>query len=208
MKTKITIVAFLVNFICLGLAAQLPPLIYNQENTGSAYPAPPLPALGALPKIDPLTDPFVWSDNSGRSTLFSNWERRRNEIKKEIEHYEIGTKPDRPSNITATWTPNAANPLAGTLQVIVTVNGQSLTLNSAVALPAGAGPFPAVIGMNSASGSIPAAVFTSRNIARITFSHNQVTTYGNPQLTDPFYRLYPDQNLDNSGQYSAWAWGR
>jgi hypothetical protein len=207
MKTKITIVAFLLNLICLGLAAQTPPLVYNQENTGAAYPAPPLPPLNSLPKIDPLTDPFVWSDNSGRSTLFSNWEKRRNEIKKEIEHYEIGTKPDRPANITATWTPNAANPLAGTLQVIVTVNGQSLTLNSAVSLPAGAGPFPAIIGMNSASGSIPAAVFTSRNIARITYSHNQVTTYGNPQLTDPFYRLYPDQNLDNAGQYSAWAWG-
>jgi hypothetical protein len=61
--------------------------------------------------------------------------------------------------------------------------------------------------MNNLNGSIPADIFTSRNIARITFSHNNVTTYGNPRNTDPFYRLYPDQNIDNSGQYSAWAWG-
>src|SRR5690606_19537505 len=53
----------------------------------------------------------------------------------------------------------------------------------------------------------PADVFTSRNITRITYTHNQVTTYYNPQNKDPFYRLYPDQNIDNAGKYAAWAWG-
>lgn len=206
MKAKFTIVAILLNMIYLGLFAQ-PPLVYTVENTGAAFPSPPLPTLSQLPVVDPLTDPFMWSDGSGRSILFDDWKRRRNEIRAEIEHYEIGTKPTRPANITASWTPGA-NPGTGTLQVVVTVNGQTLTLNSNVSLPTtGTGPFPAVIGMNSLNGSIPADIFTSRNIARITFSHNQVTTYGNPQLTNPYYRLYPDQNLDNAGQYSAWAWG-
>src|SRR4030095_7391357 len=141
---------------------------------------------------DPLTDPFMWSDGSGRSTNFSDWKKRRNEIKKEIENYEIGLNADRPQDITATYTPTSAT--AGTLRVFVTVNGQTLTLTSAVSLPAVPGPWPAIIGMNSASGSVPASVFTSRNIARITFSHNNVTTYGNPQITNPYYRLYPDQN--------------
>ncbi|HEX7846120.1 MAG TPA: hypothetical protein VF476_10005, partial [Chitinophagaceae bacterium] len=180
------------NFICVGLFAQTPPLVYNQENTGAANPTPPLPALADLPIVQPLTDPFMWSNGSGRSTNFADWAKRRNEIKKEVEHYEIGRKPERPTDITATYTPTTAT--SGTLRVVVTVNGQSLTLTSAVALPAGAGPFPAIIGMNSASGGIPADIFTSRSIARITFSHNNVTTYGNPQLTDPYFRLYPDQN--------------
>lgn len=205
MKPKFTIASLLLNFLCLGLFAQVP-FVYTTENTGAGYPAPPLPAFDQLPSIAPLPDPFMWADGSGRSTNFSDWSRRRNEIKNEIENYEIGTKPSRPDTITATYTPGA-NPTTGTLRVIVTVNGQSLTLTSAVSLPAGTGPFPAVIGMNNQNGSIPAAVFTSRNIARITFSHNNVTTYGNPRNTDPFYRLYPDQNIDNAGQYSAWAWG-
>ncbi|HEV8284880.1 MAG TPA: T9SS type A sorting domain-containing protein [Chitinophagaceae bacterium] len=205
MKTKITLVAIFLNIICLELFAQ-PPLVYNKENLGAGFAPPSLPTINQLPVIDPLPDPFMWSDNSGRSTNFSDWERRRNEIKAEIENYEIGTKPNRPDSITASWIPGAT-PTTGTLRVIVTKNGQILTLNSAVSLPTGSGPFPAVIGMNSLSGSIPADIFTSRNIARITFSHNNVTTYGNPRNTDPYYRLYPDLNIDNTGQYSAWAWG-
>lgn len=61
--------------------------------------------------------------------------------------------------------------------------------------------------MNSPSGSIPASIFTSRNIARITYNHNQVTTYYGHSNTNPYYRLYPELNVDNTGQYSAWAWG-
>ena len=205
MKLKFTIVALFVNFLSLGLFGQIP-RVYNKENTGAGFAPPPLPTISQLPVIEPLTDPFMWSNGTGRSTNFNDWERRRNEIKAEIENYEIGTKPNRPENITATYTPNA-NPATGVLRVIVTVNGQSLTLTSNVSLPTGTGPFPAVIGMNSPSGSIPADIFTSRNIARITYSHNNVTTYLNPQITDPYYRLYPDQNLSNAGQYSAWAWG-
>lgn len=64
-----------------------------------------------------------------------------------------------------------------------------------------------VIGMNSPNGSIPADIFGSRNIARIRYVHNQVTTYNSPKNSNPYYQLYPDQNIDNAGQYSAWAWG-
>jgi hypothetical protein len=200
---KCTIAAMLLNLICMGSFAQIP-LVYNKENTGAHYPSPPLPAINQLPVVEPLTDPFIWSDGSGRSTNFSDWARRRNEIKAEIENYEIGPKPSRPDTITATFTPG---PNGDTLRVDVTVNGQTLTLRARVALPSGSGPFPAVIGMNSLNGSIPADIFTSRNIARITFSHNQVTTYPAPQATDAYFRLYPEFNRDNIGQYSAWAWG-
>ncbi|MES1218511.1 MAG: hypothetical protein ABUT20_23595 [Bacteroidota bacterium] len=205
MKTKITIVAFFLDLICLGSSAQVP-LVYNVENTGAHYAPPPLPSLNQLPVVDPLTDPFSWSNGKGRSTKFSDWERRRNEIKAEIENYEIGTKYNRPEIITASFVRDTT-PTTGTLTVNVTVKGQTMTLTSKISLPSGSGPFPAVIGMNSSNGSVPADIFTSRNIARITYTHNQVTTYNNPQNTDPYYRLYPDQNIDNSGQYAAWAWG-
>ncbi|MCB2376397.1 T9SS type A sorting domain-containing protein [Hymenobacter sp. BT635] len=199
MKTRTTLLTLLLNGLSLGLFAQIP-LVYSSENTGASCAAPALPTFAQLPVVEPLPDPFMWSDGRGRSTSFSDWECRRNEIRAEVERYEIGTKPAKPQNITASYA-------AGVLTVNVTVNGQTLTLTSQVSLPTGSGPFPAIIGMNSANGSVPADIFTSRNIARITFSHNQVTTYGNPLITDPYYRLYPDQNLDNAGQYSAWAWG-
>jgi hypothetical protein len=199
MTMKTTFLALLLSVSCLRLFAQVP-LVYSTENTGTSCAAPPLPTFNQLPRIAPLPDPFKWASGSGRSTAFNDWECRRNEIKAQIENYEIGTKPPKPQNITASYA-------AGVLTVNVTVNGQTMTLTSQVTLPTGTGPFPAVIGMNSPSGSVPASVFTSRNVAMITFNHNQVTTYGNPALTDPFYRLYPSQTLVNSGQYSAWAWG-
>ncbi|MBC6605740.1 T9SS type A sorting domain-containing protein [Hymenobacter sp. BT188] len=196
----------MLSFIGADLFAQAPPLVYTVENTGGSCVAPPLPSFSQLPVVEPLTDPFMWSDGRGRSTIFSDWECRRNEIKAEIENYEIGRRPSRPETITASYAPGVGT-ANGTLTVNVTVNGKTLTLTSQVSLPTGPGPFPAVIGMNSLSGSLPAAVFTSRNVARIQYAHNNVTTYGNPQPTDPYYQLYPDQNLENSGQYAAWSWG-
>ncbi|MGI4761463.1 MAG: T9SS type A sorting domain-containing protein [Janthinobacterium lividum] len=205
MKAKITLVAALLSLVCRGSYAQTP-LVYSTENTGASCAAPPLPTLAQLPVIQPLPDPFMWADGRGRSTSFSDWECRRNEIKAQIENYEIGTKPTKPSTITASYTAGTTAG-AGTLTVNVTVNGKTATLTSQVVLPTtGTGPFPAIIGMNSPTGSVPATVFTGR-VATIQYNHNNVTTYGNPQLTDPFYQLYPDHDLSNSGQYAAWSWG-
>lgn len=206
MNLKITLLGLLLSLSSLHLWAQLP-LVYSTENTGTSCAQPPLPTINQLPVVEPLPDPFRWADGRGRSTAFSDWECHRNEIKAQIENYEIGKKQPRPQNITASY---AAGTTAGTgtLTVNVTVNGKTLTLSSQVSLPTtGTGPFPAVIGMNSLSGSVPASVFTSRNVARIQYNHNQVTTYYGYKLTDPYFQLYPEQNLENMGQYAAWAWG-
>ncbi|TDH26799.1 T9SS type A sorting domain-containing protein [Segetibacter sp. 3557_3] len=205
MKSKFTLATLLLGCICTGLSAQIP-LVYGVENTGSSCAPPPLPHISQLPVIQPLPDPFMWSNGSGRSTRFTDWECRRNEIMKEIEHYEIGTKPPKPESVTASYTTGATG-APDTLRVVVTRNGQSLTLMSQVLRPAGNGRFPALIGMNTQSGSVPDSVFARRGIARIRFNANNVTTYGNPQITDPFFRLYPEYNLSNSGQYAAWSWG-
>jgi hypothetical protein len=204
MKLKRWIALLSVTVINITALAQVP-LVYSVENSGANYKAPALPAVETFPVIDPLTDPFMQSDGKKRSTKFADWERRRNEIGAEFQHYEIGTKPRRPENIIASYIDST--PTAGKLIVTITVNGKVLTLTSLVSLPSGKGPFPAMIGMNSLNGGIPADIFTSRNIARISFVHNQVTTYNRPSNTDPFFQLYPDQNIDNTGQYAAWAWG-
>jgi len=199
---------FLFLFNLLGVVnslAQEMPLVYDVENTGAAYPVPYLPSFSELPVIKSLPDPFEWADGRGRISHFSDWEYRRAEIGAQIQHYEIGEKPARPDSITASYSDSV-------LTVKVTVDGQTLTLTSQVILPAGTGPFPAVIGMaffpgSGGTGSLPSNIFTSRNIATIEFVHNQVTTYGSPSNTDPYYRLYPNLNITNTGQYSAWAWG-
>jgi hypothetical protein len=176
------------------------PLVYGMENMGAKFPAPPLPAVGEAPFIQPLPDPFAWANDplgKTRSTTFSDWERHRAEMIAEIEHYEIGTKPPRPENETASYSNN-------TLTVVVTVGTNTLTLTSRITLPAGNGPFPAIIGMNG-SPNLRAAQMSQ--VAKISYSVAQVSAYGQaPSASHPYYKLYPEL-LGQSGQYSAWAWG-
>lgn len=198
-KMEIGFVVILINtFVAINTFAQEIPLVYDVENTGVECKLPPLPALDELPAIQPLTDPFEWSDGSGRDTSFKNWKCRRAEIKAEIEHYEIGEKPDRPENIVASY-------LEDTLRVEVTVNGNTLTLTSAIILPEGEGPFPAVIGIGRGSGSLPPELFSNRDIAQISFNFGQVMAHGQTRGKEPVNKLYPD--LDYVGAYSAWSWG-
>lgn len=174
------------------------PFVYTVENTGANLAPPPLPDLEDLPTVNPLTDPFAWSDGSGRSTDFADWSRRRSEIKAEIEHYEIGAKPGRPDDITASYADNL-------LTVNVTVNGETLTLTSEVILPEGDGPFPAIIGIGRSAGSLPPEIFSARDIAQITFDFTQVTSHTQKRGQEPINRLYPDQT--DMGSYAAWPWG-
>ena len=199
MRTKPILLLLLLNtFVVANSFAQEIPLVYNVENTGARFPQPVLPSISELPTINPLTDPFEWSDGRGHDTSFANWSHRRAEIKAEIEHYEIGPKPVRPKNITTSYS-------GGTLTVNVTVNGNTLTLTSAVTLPSGAGPFPAVIGMGGGTGSLPSNIFTSRNIAQITFNFGQVMAHTQNRGREPINKLYPE--LTSMGAYSAWPWG-
>ena len=191
-------------------AAADAPLVFTAENSGAGITPPTFPDFADLPVSPLLPDPFRPYMGGPRDISMAGWQNRRAEFKAVQEKYEIGPKP-APSEvaITASYTPT--NATAGTLRVLVRrlSTGDTLTLTSAVALPTTiTGPVPAIIGMNSPSGGIPADIFTSRNIARITYSHNNVTTYGRKAATDAFYRLYPEYaGTGVSGQYSAWSWG-
>lgn len=170
------------------------PLVFeveNREPTGTCNTA----AGNTNTSIASMPDPFEFT-TGGRVATFEDWTCRRNQIKSDIEQYEIGTKPPKPSSVTATYS-------GGVLSVVCTHNGQTLTLTSNVTMPSGTGPFPVVIGMNSPTGSLGANLFNG--VIQIPFNHNQVTTYNGKSNNDPFFRLYP--NLTANGQYSAWSWG-
>ncbi|KKL03577.1 hypothetical protein LCGC14_2624760, partial [marine sediment metagenome] len=82
---------------------------------------------------------------------------------------------------------------------------------SEVTIPEGDGPFPVVIGVNSATGSGPSQLFD--NAIKIPFMHDQVVSYsqGSRNPEDPYFRLYPEFHPDDDtytmGNYSAWSWG-
>jgi len=196
-NTIVTLLFCIISFNTTQVIAQEIPLVYDAENSVAPFEVF-LPSFEELPVIETLPDPFAWSDGSGRSTLFADWGRRRMEIGAEIQHYEIGKKPERPDSITADYRND-------TLRVHITVNGETLTLTSAIILPEGEGPFPAVIGIGRPSGSLPPHLFTSRNIAQISFNFTEVMAWQQKRGEEPINRLYPD--LIHMGAYSAWSWG-
>ena len=213
------------------------PLVYDRENTGAHFRAPNFPPFSQLPIIRPLPDPFQFADGSW-DPGFESWEHRRNEIKAAVETYEIGPKPDcHDCTITSTYMPPAAGSSNGTLTVVVTRKGKSLTLTSGIYIPQGmgSGPFPALIPMEIASfsfgsfvfnfppptppdyASLPPAVFQNLPIATVGYVSTQVAQYAftspSDHTTDPFYQLYPEYcegvctGTSKQGEYAVWSWG-
>lgn len=190
------------SFLSTGIAppSSPPPLVYPVEDSRAELPLPPMPDFDDLPEVGPLTDPFLWSDGSGRVSKFEQWSRRRAEIKAEIEHYEIGKKPGRPKEMSASYKD-------GKLNVEVTVGEETLRLSATVSLPDGEGPFPAVIGIGfgNAPGSLPADIFSDRDVAVVSYKFDQVMSHTQKRGKEPINRLYPE--LVHMGAYAAWPWG-
>lgn len=184
--------------VVTSVAAQDLPLVYDSENTGIDCPEGYTLAFEELPAINSLPDPFEWSDGRGRLENISDWRCRRNEISDQVQFYEVGKKPVDHDSLTASYN-------NGVLTVNVYRNGHVLTLRSNITLPAGSGPFPAIIGMGSPTGSLPSSIFTSRDIAQITFNFGDVMAHTQTRGNEPINEIYPE--LEYMGAYSAWPWG-
>lgn len=180
-------------------ASNVPPLVYDQEDTSINYPAIEMPSLEELPTIAALPDPLAFADGSGRAKDISQWERRRSEILQQLQHYEIGIKPSVPrDSIEATI-------INDTLIVKVHEKGEILTLKATIVYPESDGPFPAVIGIGFPTGSLPKEMFIDRGVAGIAFDFSQVMSHTQTRGEEPINRLYPE--YEEIGAYSAWPWG-
>ena len=92
MKKNVLMVGWLMAMMGgMEMQGQEPPRVYSVENTGSGFVAPVMPAATELPEVHDLPDALAWADGSGRVSTFAEWERRRNEIAAQIQHYGIGT---------------------------------------------------------------------------------------------------------------------
>jgi hypothetical protein len=182
-----------------GLSGTGLPAVYDKENTGADCPAPPAPpAFGALPAISNLPDPFLMT-NGTRITSRDAWRCRRAEISSQMQYWESGPKGAPPSNLTATYS-------GGNLTVVATQGSASITLSSAITTPSGAGPFPLVIGMNTATGSLPSSIFTGRGVATMTFNSATLVPdpFNVPRGGGTYFAMYPDRN---AAAMIEWAWG-
>jgi hypothetical protein len=119
-----------------------------------------------------------------------------------LEHYDVGEKPGKPSTVAAKFENNV-------ITVTVGEGGNTLEMTATINRPEGVqtGPIPAIIGMNSPTGSLPRDVFSQRGIATITYRANQVAPTGFGGITyasGNFMKLYPNAT---AGFMIRWAWG-
>ena len=169
------------------------PLNFDVENRGKDLGA----TAGELKTNKKLPNPFEFHDGS-KVSKYGDWSKRRNEIKADIEKYEIGEKPI-PSDVSATYS-------GGTLTVTVKEGGKTATISSKFSIPSGKGPHPIIIGMNSGTGSLSSSIFSG--FVQVPFSHDQVAKYsmnGQKDTNVGFYKFYGNKN--QNGDYSAWSWG-
>lgn len=178
------------------------PLNYSVENTGANCDEPSSLNKNNLKSCRTLPNPFEWADGSGKVTDFCDWSCRRNEIKREIEYWEIGEKP-KFDKIEAS--------LSGSTMTVTIHNGSNkLTLTSKMSIPSGNGPHPIVIGMDGNTGSLSSSYFSK--CIQVPFTHSQIAEYnsgfgGNGRSqNDPFYKLYPG-TFNTKADYCAWSWG-
>jgi len=174
------------------------PLVFDKENTAAEYADPEMPPLEELEALETLPDPLEFEDG-GRVKKYSQWERRRAEILAQLQHYEVGFKPETPRECID------ARMEGDTLVADITVNGETLTIRSLIQYPEGDGPFPAIIGIGMGAGSLPQQIFKDRNIAMIAFPFWEVMSHTQKRGEEPLNRLYPDQL--EIGSYAAWPWG-
>ena len=174
------------------------PLVFDKENTAAEFEVPAMPPLEELEALETLPDPLEFEDG-GRVKKYSQWERRRAEILAQLQHYEVGFKPETPRECID------ARMEGDTLVADITVNGETLTIRSLIQYPEGDGPFPAIIGIGMGAGNLPQQIFKDRNIAMIAFPFWEVMSHTQKRGEEPLNRLYPDQL--EIGSYAAWPWG-
>jgi hypothetical protein len=176
------------------------------ENRGAACPSPPLPPITALQPVPSLPDPFLGSSGQ-RITTRAEWACRRAEIAAQVQEYELGPKPPKPSIVTGALDGN---------QLRITAGEPARTIHFSVeiARPPSAPAGRAIPALIVVGRSALAPVFSERGVAVITFDNNAIGAQGNKREGDTytntrgqglFYELYGKDHPASS--MMAWAWG-
>jgi hypothetical protein len=163
-----------------------------------------------------MPDPLVFSAG-GKVEKPEEWPRRREEMKRVIEHHAIGRMPPAPGNVKgiAVDGKNVMNELARYQRVRLTFGPRdSLALDVALFIPAGTGPFPMIVCPSFKP--IPAPDEAADDFARqfeaplqrgygvATFYYQQCAADVPDDRQSGFFPAYPDYDW---GTIAAWAWG-
>ncbi len=163
------------------------------------------PDFDALPSEAELPDPLMLSENGEHVPVETReqWERRRDWIRGQIEHWVFGTMPPAPDNLrVASSSERREGDL--TLRDVVIEFGPDhrAKLHLQLMIPDGEGPFPVFLTNHAPDRSFWVRPAINRGYIachyRATDPH-----YGLPDDSDGYVDVYPDHDFSTLGR---WAW--
>ena len=173
----------------LAVPTPVPAALVERQATCATVPSGYSP-----PTVSKLPDPFLSADGT-RVTTKSDFTCRQQQISQLFQQFELGTKPAKPSTLTASFASN-------TLTINAGDSGKSISFSVSISYPTtGKAPYPAIIAYGG--GSIP----TPAGVAIINFNNDdmaaQVSSSSRGQ--GKFYTLYG--STATASAMTAWAWG-
>jgi hypothetical protein len=145
-----------------------------------------------------LPDPFTFAD--GRKVAErTDWRCRRAELAAQIQHFELGHKPDVPVLTRARMDGHD-------LVVYATVDRRTVSFRARITLPpTGHAPYPAIIGLGQVS--LDNEALADMGIALITLPNAELAEQRNgaSRGKGKFYQLFGKDH--DAGAMMAWAWG-
>jgi len=167
-----------------------------------------LPGLDKLPAIKELPDPFLMNDGQRVATR-ADWAKRRQEIKDMILYYEYGRLAPAPRNLAAKeLSVKKIESLNATEKDLVLSMGpgKNVAFRLVLTIPAGNGPFPAIVKGDLSWGRVSTATLSAavnRGYIVAEFNRTEVAP-DNKDRTKGAHPLYPDYDW---AVLAAWAWG-
>lgn len=177
---------------------RLAPQAITAEDSGAACTIAPLPTYGQLEENERLPDPFLSVDGT-RIDSVDDWTCRRAELSAQVQEYELGPKPPRPSTVTGSFADNAITVTAGE-------GDRSISFTAQIQLPpTGTAPYPAMIAIGTSS--LENTSLQNLGVAIINFPNGAVGEQmgGGSRGRGLFYDFYGSDHP--AGAMMAWAWG-
>lgn len=159
------------------------------------------PPADKLPEIKELPDPFLMKSGKRVKTL-KDWKKRREEIKAMLLHYQFGSMPPPPGNVTAEITSKQDHRMA----VKLTMGPEKkLEMGVRIWFAKGKGPFPVIVRPKHYSGGRPSE---SSKRGYMEARYDNCALEPDPQnredVAGPAQAAYPEHDW---ATIAVWAWG-
>jgi len=162
------------------------------------------PDFDAMPSIPDLPDPLVLREN-GRNIPVTNqalWNRQKQWIRSQTEHWVFGTMPPPPNNLRAVVTGTRREGTTTVRDVRLEFGpDHRATLRLQLIIPDGKGPFPVFLTNHPRTRPWVATAVRRGYLGCIYFAADPI--YGNSDDSDAFIDIYPEYDFSC---LARWGW--